>query len=175
MEKSEGAAKLVVCDAGPLIHLDEVGCIDLLSDFSQVLVPTAVWNEVARHCPSALTAPDVQLFQTSCRTPPSAEFDAIARLFALDIGEFHALRIAEERQADILLTDDAAARLAARQLAIPVHGTIGILLRAVRRRQRTRDEVLATLRSVPTDSTLHLKRSLLEEIIRAVEAIAPDE
>jgi hypothetical protein len=28
---------LVVCDAGPLIHLDELGCMDLLLDFSEVL------------------------------------------------------------------------------------------------------------------------------------------
>jgi hypothetical protein len=40
---------LVVCDAGPLIHLDESGCLDLLSDFSEVLVPEAVWREVRQH------------------------------------------------------------------------------------------------------------------------------
>ena len=28
----------VVCDAGPLIHLDELGALDLLGDFSKVLV-----------------------------------------------------------------------------------------------------------------------------------------
>ena len=27
----------VVCDAGPIIHLDELDCLDLLSDFRQVL------------------------------------------------------------------------------------------------------------------------------------------
>ena len=26
----------VVCDAGPLIHLDELGCLDLLTDFQTV-------------------------------------------------------------------------------------------------------------------------------------------
>jgi hypothetical protein len=26
----------VVCDAGPLIHLDEIDCLDLLSDFAEV-------------------------------------------------------------------------------------------------------------------------------------------
>lgn len=26
----------VVCDAGPLIHLDEAGCLDLLADFAEV-------------------------------------------------------------------------------------------------------------------------------------------
>ena len=40
---------IVVCDAGPIIHLDEVACIELLSDFPEVLVPVAVWDEVAKH------------------------------------------------------------------------------------------------------------------------------
>src|SRR5438270_251796 len=33
----------LVSDAGPLIHLDELGCLDLLQDFAEVLVPDAVW------------------------------------------------------------------------------------------------------------------------------------
>lgn len=43
---------IVVCDAGPLIHLDELGCLDLLSDFFEVLVPEAVWREVRQHRPN---------------------------------------------------------------------------------------------------------------------------
>ncbi|HUP25546.1 MAG TPA: hypothetical protein VNB06_21720 [Thermoanaerobaculia bacterium] len=43
----------VVCDAGPLIHLDEVGCLDLLLDFSAILVPEAVGAEVELHRPEA--------------------------------------------------------------------------------------------------------------------------
>ncbi len=31
------AGNRVVCDAGPLIHLDELGCLSLLSDFDDVL------------------------------------------------------------------------------------------------------------------------------------------
>jgi predicted nucleic acid-binding protein len=54
MAKAEGFAKVVVCDAGPLIHLDELECLDLLGDFPKVLVPEAVWREALRHWPSAL-------------------------------------------------------------------------------------------------------------------------
>ena len=39
----------VVADAGPIIHLDEMGCLDLLDDFGTVLGPREVWDEVARH------------------------------------------------------------------------------------------------------------------------------
>jgi len=35
---NEATLPIVVCDAGPLIHLDEVGCVELLADFPQVLV-----------------------------------------------------------------------------------------------------------------------------------------
>lgn len=69
----------------------------------------------------------------------------------------------------MLLTDDTAARLAAQSLHIRVHGTIGILVRAIRRRQKSRDEVITLLRSLPNLSTLHIRRSLLNEIIRDVE------
>lgn len=47
-------AGLVICDAGPLIHLEELACLDLLRDFADVLVPDAVWQEVQHHSPSSL-------------------------------------------------------------------------------------------------------------------------
>ena len=39
----------VVCDAGPIIHLDELGCLDLLSDFTQVILPDRVRQEIERY------------------------------------------------------------------------------------------------------------------------------
>ena len=41
----------------------------------------------------------------------------------------------------------------------------GILIRALRRRQRSKQEIIDTLQSLPTRSTLHLERSLLDEVI----------
>jgi len=54
-------------------------------------------------------------------------------------------------------------------LGLKVHGTIGIVVRSIRRGQRTKSQVLELLRAIPEKSTLHLKRSLLQEIIRRVE------
>lgn len=51
MGTSDQGPPLVVCDAGPLIHLDELDALGLLSDFAEVLVPDAVWREVERHRP----------------------------------------------------------------------------------------------------------------------------
>lgn len=96
------AGSRVICDAGPLIHLDELGCFSLLHDFNEVLVPGQVWQEVT--------------------------------------------------------------------LGYQVHGTIGILIRAIRRGQRTREEILTVLRVLPTRSTLHVRAGLLQDVIARVEA-----
>ena len=160
---------LVVCDAGPLIHLDELGCLDLLSDFSQVLVPEAVWHEVGRHRPGALAHPGIVLQRVTPQEPEPAALEALAQVLSLHTGEWEALRVALEHRPGLLLTDDTAARLAASNLGISTHGTIGILVRAIRRQQRSRVQVLSVLRSLPGQSTLHLKRSLLDTVIVEVE------
>ena len=56
MVASEAATTppIVLCDAGPLIHLDELDAIDLLSDFPSVLMRESVWQEVESHCASIL-------------------------------------------------------------------------------------------------------------------------
>jgi len=169
MGTTEQGPPLVVCDAGPLIHLDELDSLDLLADFAAVLVPDAVWREVAHHRPGALTHPDVTLRRIIPKVAATPELEALARVFNLHTGEWEALRLALEYRPGLLLTDDTAARLAAGNLRIGTHGTIGILVRAIRRRQRTKGEALAILRSIPARSTLHLKRSLLESVISEVE------
>jgi predicted nucleic acid-binding protein len=54
-------------------------------------------------------------------------------------------------------------------LGYRVHGSIGILIRAIRRGQRSKDEVITTLRELPVRSTLHIRPRLLQEIIENLE------
>lgn len=170
MGASDQSPPLVVCDAGPLIHLDELDALDLLVDFAGVLVPDAVWREVEKHRPAALTCPSIMLRRITPRMSPPPELQALAQVFSLHAGEWQALRVAIEHRPGLLLTDDTAARLAAGNLGISTRGTIGILVRAIRRGQRTKEEILALLRSIPIRSSLHLKRSLLDHVISDVES-----
>ena len=172
MAKTDQARHLVVCDAGPLIHLDEIGCLDLLSDFAEVLVPDAVWEEVGKHRPEAMAKARVVFRRTNPRNPAPANLEALAQIFSLHRGEWEALRVALEHPSGILLSDDTAARLAAANLDIRTHGTVGILVRAIRRNQRTKREILLILKSLPSRSTLHLKPSLLDRVISEVEGAA---
>lgn len=159
----------VVCDAGPLIHLDEVECLPLLVDFDDVLVPEPVWREVVQHRPTALGNPDVALRQVSVTISSDAAFQSLVKSLSLDYGEQAALTLLQTHPEAIFLTDDAAARLAAVALSYRVHGSIGILVRAIRRHQKTREEILAILRDLPARSTLHIRPALLKEVIARVE------
>ncbi len=159
----------IIVDAGPLIHLDELDSLDLLADFPLILVPELVWNEVRRHRPSAFSGGQCRLERQDAGSLADPELEALFKAFALDAGEKGALVCLRSHPGAILLTDDAAARLAAKALGFRVHGSIGILLRAIRRGQRTRSEILALLRELPTRSTLHLRPGLLRDIIAQVE------
>lgn len=158
---------LVVADAGPLIHLDELSALDVLSDYSAVLVPDAVWSEVAHHRPQALHYADSHRLQR-VTSKPSAKVAALTVLYTLHRGEMEALALCLNRSVNVLLTDDTAARLAAKNLDLVTHGTLGLLIRAVRRGHRTADEVLKLLAAIPTQTTLHIRSSLLAEVIERV-------
>ena len=54
-------AREVVSDAGPLIHLDELDCPEILSDFSTIWVPDTVRAELETHRPAALARKVVPL------------------------------------------------------------------------------------------------------------------
>jgi predicted nucleic acid-binding protein len=97
-------------------------------------------------------------------------FQTLMQALSLGLGEQAALSLMQNHPQAIFLTDDAAARLAAVTLGYRVHGSIGILLRAVRRQQRTREEVLTLLCTLPTQSTLHIRSNLLQEIINKLES-----
>jgi len=119
---------LIVADAGPLIHLDELSALDVLRDYSSVLVPDAVWKEVHHHRPQALKQTNVKLLRQTA-PPSSAKIKAITSLYTLHHGEREALTLCLSHSINTLITDDTAARLAAKTLNIKAHGTLGLLIR----------------------------------------------
>ena len=165
MAGSESAVE-VALDAGPIIHLDEIDALDLLADFT-ALTPEAVWAEVGRHRPRALD--HSTLASSRCPAPHDERVAALASVFGLGAGEREALALARLRGC-MVFTDDAAARLAAESLGLRVHGTLGVLIRATRAGRRTPVQVLAHLQELPRRSTLHLRASLLAQVIEQVRA-----
>jgi len=158
-----------ICDAGPLIHLDELGSIDLLAGFEELLIPEQVCTEVVRHRPQALAGIQLPWVRRPVKISTAPVFQALITSFGLGVGEQAALTLMQAHSRAIFLSDDAAARMVAKSLRLRSQGTIGILLRAIRRGQRTRYEVLALLRDIPARSTLHIRAGLLQSVIDDIE------
>jgi predicted nucleic acid-binding protein len=59
-------------------------------------------------------------------------------------------------------------RLAAKTLGVEARGTLGLLVRAIRRHQLSKAEAIELLRQIPERSTLHIRPGLLKEIIRQI-------
>src|SRR5207249_6710290 len=111
--------------------------------------------EVEVHRPAAVKHKATRLERLKPREEPSPELISLHRLLALHAGELQALQLAHGSAADFLLTDDSAAKLAAKTLRVSAHGTLGILLRAIRRRQRTPEEILNVLNALHVRSSFH--------------------
>jgi len=58
------AIKKVVVDAGPIIHLDEIDCLHLLSDFKEIIVPEVVGREAEHHRPSVIDNSSLPFIKT---------------------------------------------------------------------------------------------------------------
>jgi predicted nucleic acid-binding protein len=159
----------IVCDSGPIIHLDELNCLRLLEDFQEILLPGTVYEEIKRHRPSRLNDLNLPFVLSAGIVPKNSTLITLCRIFSLDAGETEALGLMEKNPEAIFLTDDASARMVAEQMGFKVHGTIGILVRSIRRNQMESGEVLRTLRSIPSRSTLYLKPSLLDEVILKIK------
>ena len=108
MARTDGGL-VVVSDAGPLIHLDELACLDLLADFDGVVVPGRVWMEVTSHRPAIQKSdvPGMSIVDVPAYISP--QLLALGAAFSLHAGERDALAVVQDRAADLLLCDDAAA------------------------------------------------------------------
>src|SRR5438876_7075683 len=90
------ALSVVVCDAGPIIHLDELRSLDLLRAFEEILVPYPVWEEVQRHRPSALRRRKILLKRVDDMPEPTSELLRLFQTFAIDAGEAAAFKLLQQ-------------------------------------------------------------------------------
>ena len=155
----------IVCDAGPIIHLDELNCLDLVFDFNKVFIPEAVLQEIKRHRPQVLKNDLFNYENIKVGSIHNMELKTLVTSLSLHEGEQEALNLMLSKPESMLITDDSAARLAATTLKLKVHGTIGIIIRAIRRNQRSTSEVIEIVHSIPSKSSLHIKPAMLNSVL----------
>jgi predicted nucleic acid-binding protein len=160
----------VACDAGPIIHLDELECLHFLSGFNDVIVPKTVCAEVLAHRNIDFNEQSTIKWHVVNEIVMLREpLKAMCRLFALGSGEVSVLSFLDNNQEYLFLTDDAAARLVAEKHGFRVHGTIGVLIRAIRIGLISPEKLVEIIKSIPVKSTLHIKSALLHDIVSQVK------
>ena len=117
---------IVVCDTGPLLHLDEASAIHLLEHAGQILIPPVVSKELA----SRMDLPSWINIEELNRSAQAKAKEWNHRE-ELDSGEAEAIALAMQVKSNWFLTDDALARDFSEALGLETHGSIGVLLWAV--------------------------------------------
>ena len=151
---------VAVSDAGPLIHLAEIDSLELLSTFDTLLVPEAVYKELeAGGVPEGLTDLSYERVETDESRVGTEELDA---------GERAAIAVAVERGV-VLLTDDLAARKAASDAGVEVHGSIGVVALGYGRGSLDRDEAASRMRALQRETSLFVTEAVVERGIRMLD------
>jgi predicted nucleic acid-binding protein len=159
---------LVVLDAGPLIHLDELACLHLLEGFHSLLIPSVVWGEALRHRPHLRLEKISNATIADPHGPPPLTLAAASFSNELHAGEIAAITLLHEAGGGLLLSDDDAARQTAEALGFSVAGTLGLLLRGIRRKQISSAQVRRLADELPQRSTLHISRVLLKRFADSI-------
>jgi predicted nucleic acid-binding protein len=123
--------RVIVSDTSPIRYLVLIEQIEILQKlYGQILIPEAVRAELQQpHAPESVrgwigSAPG---WLITVSVPAAA---ALQIPDTLGEGERHAIALALDSGADLLLVDDRTAAREARRLGFTVTGTLGILVRA---------------------------------------------
>lgn len=164
--------KLFVADTGPLIHLQQIGALDLLPKIGEIWTTPMVLEELRRHVPEFQTA-SIPNWLHLAEPSTSARSQAAHWIQAglLDAGEAEALAYASETHSDAFLSDDGSAREMARIYGLESRGTLGIILLASVQGILDRDGASTLLGKLSSHSTLWMSSRVKQSAFEAMGKI----
>lgn len=139
---------IVVSDTTPLISLMKASRLDVLQQlFGEVLIPTAVFNELTSNesfqeeAQQIRNCPFIRVVSVS----ETKAVDVLRRSTGLDLGESEAIVFADDSNANVLLMDEAKGRQVAKAMGLFIMGTVGVLLAAFDEKVLSAEDVKAAL------------------------------
>lgn len=155
----------IVCDAAPLVSLQEAELLEILPLAGRVSIPPAVESELQ-------TLDHIPEWMEVISLDESFAHEALLWIRAgiLDPGESEAIALVRQLDADWLLTDDAAARLVAQREKIEVHGSLGLVLWAAAAGHYDLEEAQSAVDAL-SRSSLWVAARVLEEVRAALPTL----
>lgn len=121
----------VIVNTTPLIALCHVGMLGILKDiYGEILIPQAVYQELSKKKESIFKKQvDASLDWIHVERIENQMAKSMFKTQLHD-GEVEVMILAKEKNADIVIIDDANAKKHAKYLKLPVTGTLGVLIKA---------------------------------------------
>ncbi|NET57983.1 MAG: DUF3368 domain-containing protein [Symploca sp. SIO2E6] len=119
-----------ISNTSPMLYLHRIGKLDWLPEiFAEILVPSAVVNELREGRPRGYDCPDLSIY-TWLQVVEPISIPANLTVGDLGLGEQTAIALTLENSGFVVLLDDGLARSTAQALGLTVWGTLKILLTA---------------------------------------------
>ena len=116
---------MIVADTSPLNYLILIDAVEILPAlFQEVVIPNAVRQELLA------VGAEEKVRKRIENAPHWLKIEKVGKIdksINLGVGEVEAISLAIELSADLILLDDRAARLAAKERNLKMIGTLGIL------------------------------------------------
>ena len=159
--------KEAVFDAGPFIHLYEINQLPLLALFLKILSTPEVLDECRNFREKLLQYKNIVQKGLTAENKNVAKY--ILGHYSLDLGEATALALCKQEQISFFFTDDLQAREVAQNLGFKAHGTLGIILRALREKLITTAEAKVVVENL-SNSSLFFTKDLQQLVLKEIEA-----
>ena len=159
-----GVVNIAVADAGPLMHLAEIGCLPLLRIFDILHVPDAVWSETVEQG-RVLQSDLLKLGIVQRHTLSESEvmrFTQEKGFEELHKGERECLYLCQQIDVSILLTDDLAVRQEAKRMHVTPVGSLGVVVRAYQVGRISLADAERYLTDLYDASSLFVTRTIVE-------------
>lgn len=161
---------IIVADTTPLISLMKIGHLDLLEQlFGEVQIPEAVFDELVYNTnfpeESKLIQKSNYIIRVSVKD--TSAVDLLRRSSGLDAGESEAIILSDSIGASLLLMDEVKGRQVAKQMGIPLMGTIGLLLVGYNEKLLTKQQILECIEIMKT-SGRHISESLYQQLLAKI-------
>jgi predicted nucleic acid-binding protein len=164
---------IAISNAGPLIHLAQIGCLEWLTDlFEKVIIPTEVYNETVLEGKKNNYA-DAILIENLIKDGfievynEDNEIEIIFQSEFLHKGELSAINLALSLDEEIILLDDEEARISAKRLKLKVKGTLGILIDIYTKKIISKEHAINSLKRI--NEIMYLSSDVYSYILEKLE------
>ncbi len=160
----------IVCDTGPILHLQEAGLLELLNKAGDIYIPKVVDIELKELYPQWENNRPDWLRVESLSPNETTQAELLSASGLLDSGEAAAIILSKRLNAVWFLTDDTEARIFATLSGIEVHGSLGIVLWSAAMGHLNYDQSRSALDRL-SKTSLWISKAVLSQAYQALDTI----